>query len=257
MRRREGAGWMTAIRLAAGAARGLVPPADATPSALVSVRGRPIIASMLEHLRALGLTEAVVVVGHRAKQVRAVVAQARHGLHVQYLEDPDHARGSALTLACARDALVAGPSLILDVDVVFPREALRRLVEAPAANALVSDLGLQESGDRVKIYTRANRVVAIGRKVKPERWDTEGVGVGFFKCGESAGRDLVVLLDRLIADGGGACEYEDALHLLAGARLLRAVDVTGLPWTKVELAEDLRRAERVVFPLIQGLDGSA
>src|SRR2546428_652466 len=80
--------------------------------------------------------------------------------------------------------------------------------------------------------------------------DLVGEGIGFFKCGAEAGPDLVHLLERVIEESHGLCEYEDALHLFVSRHHVQAVDVTGLPWTEVDFAEDLRRAQSEVFPAI-------
>ena len=65
------------------------------------------------------------------------------------------------------------------------------------------------------------------------------------------------LLELVIEESRGLCEYEDALHLLVSRQHVQAVDVTGLPWTEVDFAEDLRRAQTEVFPEIARLEGSA
>jgi choline kinase len=82
-----------------------------------------------------------------------------------------------------------------------------------------------------------------------------GEGVGFFKCGAEAGPDLIGLLERVMVESDGHCEYEDALHLLVQRRHVGWVEVTGLPWTEIDFAEDLRRAREDVLPQILRLDG--
>ena len=94
-------------------------------------------------------------------------------------------------------------------------------------------------------------VVSNGAKA----WDRVGEGIGFFKCGVEAGRELGRLLEQVIEASGGLCEYEDALHLLLSRQHVEAVDVTGLPWTEVDFVEDLRRAQTEIFPAIARLDG--
>ena len=108
----------------------------------------------------------------------------------------------------------------------------------------------------MKLYTQGERVIALGKKVVPEAWDSVGEGVGFFKCGAEAGPDLVRLLGETMAASDGLCEYEDALHLLLSGHAVHAVDVTGLPWTEVDFAEDLRRADADVLPKIVQLEGA-
>src|SRR6267142_2540395 len=83
-----------------------------------------------------------------------------------------------------------------------------------------------------------------------------GEGIGFFKCGPGAGRELMGLLEQVIDDSQGICEYEDALHLLVSRQHVEAVSVTGLPWTEVDFAEDLHRAQSEVFPAIDKLEGA-
>lgn len=117
----------------------------------------------------------------------------------------------------------------MDADVVFPREFLRRLVRSAVANALLIDLGFADRGEEVKIYTQRDRVIALGKKVVPKAWDRVGEGSGFFKCGAEAGPEFVRLLEQVIDESDGLCEYEDALHLLVSREHVQAVDVTVLP----------------------------
>src|SRR5262245_11108697 len=246
----------TAVILAAGVARRLAPLTDRTQKSLLRVGGRPILARMLDALAAVDVPRAIIVVGHCADQVATLTAAAPAGMRVECLHNPDYARGSAISLLAARETIARGSTLIMDADVVFPREFLRRLVGATAENALLIDRGFRDTGEEVKLYTQGERVIALGKKIVPEAWDTVGEGVGFFKCGAEAGRDLVGLLDLVIRDNGGLSEYEDALHLLLGQRPVHAVDITGLPWTEVDFVEDLLRADAEVFPEIARIEGA-
>ena len=247
---------MTAIILAAGVARRLAPLTDHTQKSLLPVGGRAILARMLEALHAVGVRRVVIVVGHCADQVRALAASAPPGMTIQCVDNPAYQKGSALSLYCTRDVIVREPTLIMDADVVFPREFLRRLVGSTAAQAFLIDQGFADTGEEVKIYLRGDRVIALGKKVVPAAWDRVGEGIGFFKCGANAGPDLVRLLEQVIDESQGLCEYEDALHLLVSRQHVQAVDVTGLPWTEVDFAEDLHRAQSEVFPAIARLEGA-
>jgi choline kinase len=244
-----------AIVLVAGVARRLAPLTDKTHKALLPVGGRPLLDRMLGALAELGVRETVLVVGHCADQVRRLGGDRRGRMAVRYVENPDYTRGSVLSLYAAR-AHLAEPALVMDADVLFPRDLLRRLLAAPAPSALLLDRGFQDTGEEVKLYTRGDRVIALGKKVVPEAWETVGEGVGFFKCGAEAGPEFVRLLRKVIEEGNGLNEYEDALHMLLGTRHVGWVDVTGLPWTEIDFAEDLRRAEADVLPHVVRLDGA-
>jgi choline kinase len=248
---------MTAIILAADRASvpALVSPGP--PHPLLHVGGRAVLSWMLEHLRTLAVPLAIVVAGAAdIRQIRAVVAQARRNLRVQVVEGPDPGQGTAMALHRVRDVLGAGPTLLLTGGVLCPREVVRRLVEAPAANALVFDRGLAQSGDSTRIYTRADRVVAVGRSA-PARWDAVGTSVGLAKLGASAGLDLAGLLEQGASGQDAPIAYEAVLHRLASHRLIRAVDVAGLPWADVGHPDGRRRAEQAVAARIGPLDGAA
>jgi choline kinase len=244
-----------AIILAAGVARRLAPLTDRTHKCLLEVGGRPLLSRMLTALDAVGVREAILVVGHCADQVRALAGRRVGRMGVRYVENPEYTRGSALSLYVARDHL-NDPVVVMDADVLFPREFLRRLLATPAPSAFLIDRGSEDTGEEVKFYTRGDRVVALGKKVVPESWDLVGEGVGFFKCGAEAGPALVPLLERIIAEGGGLSEYEDALHLLVQQHHVGWVDITALPWTEIDFAEDLRRAREEVLPQVVRLDGA-
>ena len=142
----------------------------------------------------------------------------------------------------------------MDADVLFPREFLRRLLTIPAPSAVLIDRGFADTGEEVKLYTRGSRVIALGKKTVPEAWESIGEGVGFFKCSAAHAPEYLRLMEESIRETGGANEYEDALHRLLAQVPVGWVDVTGLPWTEVDFAEDLRRAATQVLPKIERLE---
>jgi len=243
-----------AIVLVAGVARRLAPLTDHTHKALLPVGGRSLLDRMLDGLAANGVNEAVLVVGHCEDQVRAAAGAARGSMRVTYVENPDYQKGSILSLWRARDTLLRDSTLVMDADVLFPDRFLGGLIAAPAPSALLLDRGFQDTGEEVKLYAVGDRVIALGKKVVPEAWDVVGEGVGFFKCSPAHAPEYIRLIEESIQETGGANEYEDALHRLLARVPVGWVDVTGLPWTEVDFAEDLRRAETQILPLIESLE---
>jgi choline kinase len=244
---------VNAIILAAGVARRLAPLTDKTHKALLRVGGRPVLTRMLAALTNSGIRETVIVVGHCADQVRAIAGNRLGRMTIRYVENPEYAKGSVLSLYAAR-AHLAEPAVVMDADVLFPREFLRRLLAIPAPSALLIDRGFADTGEEVKLYTRGDRVIALGKKTVPEAWESVGEGVGFFKCGAAAGPEFVRAMEHVIATGDGLNEYEDALNILLQRVHVGWVDVTGLPWTEIDFAEDLQRAEDEVLPRVRDLD---
>jgi choline kinase len=244
---------MKAVILAAGVARRLAPLTDHTHKCLLPVGGRSLLDRMLDSLAASGVDETVLVVGHCQDQVRRAAGTARGAMRIGYVQNPDYQKGSILSLWRARDTLLRDRTLVMDADVLFPDRFLRGLIDAPAPSALLLDRGFQDTGEEVKLYAVGERVIALGKKFVPEAWDVVGEGIGFFKCSPAHAGEYVDLLEASIRETGGANEYEDALHRLLARVPVGWVDVTGLPWTEVDFAEDLRRAETQILPEIESL----
>lgn len=242
-----------AIVLAAGAARRLAPVTDRTHKCLLPVGGRSLLDRMLTALATNGVEETVIVVGHCQDQVRAEAGSGRGRMRVSYVENSEYQKGSILSLWRARETMTRDTTLVMDADVLFPDIFVERLIAAPAASALLLDRGFTDTGEEVKLYAVGDRVIALGKKFVPQSWDVLGEGVGFFKCGPEHAPEYIRLLAESIQETGGSNEYEDALHQLLGRVPVGWVDVTGLPWTEVDFAEDLRRAESVVLPQIERL----
>jgi choline kinase len=175
-------------------------------------------------------------------------------MRIGYVENPDYQKGSILSLLCARDTMLRDSTLIMDADVLFPDRFLRGLIDSPAESALLLDRGFQDTGEEVKLYAVGDRVIALGKKFVPQSWDVVGEGVGFFKCSAAHAPEYLRLMEESVRETAGANEYEDALHRLLARVPVGWVDVTGLPWTEVDFAEDLRRAETQVLPKIERLE---
>lgn len=242
---------MKAVVLAAGVARRLAPLTDHTNKCLLPVGGRSLLDRMLAALADNGVAETVIVVGHCQDQVRAQAGTSRGPMAITYVANPEYQKGSILSLWHARDTLTQDTTIVMDADVLFPDAFLTRLVASPAPSALLLDRGFADTGEEVKLYAVGDRVIALGKKFVPEKWEVIGEGIGFFKCSPAHAPEYIRLLAESIQETGGANEYEDALHRLLARVPVGWVDVTGLPWTEVDFVEDLWRAEAEVLPRIE------
>jgi choline kinase len=170
----------------------------------------------------------MIVVGHCADQVRALAATAPSGMTIECIDNPAYQKGSSLSLYCTRDVIRREPTLIMDADVVFPREFLRRLVESPPAPPFLYDERVAGKVACVRCDTQDNRVIALGQKVVPKAWDRVE-GIGFFKGGPEAGRELIGLLERVIEDSQGSANGDAAPPGEPAAR--RGRGGHRVPWT--------------------------
>jgi choline kinase len=241
---------MRAIILAAGVGRRLAPFTVSRPKCLLSVGGRSLLERMLESLDRVGAHEVLLVVGYCQDQIKNRIGPRFGRLPVRYVENPDYPKGSIRSLwSCRQD--LTGDLLVMDADVLFPSELLRRLIAAPSPSAFLLDPNFANTGEEMKLFVRGDRVVAIGKTIQPDVYDRVGEGVGFFKCAAAHSGPLRECVEEIVSQGAEENEYEEALGRLLHRVKVGYVDVSGLPWTEIDFPEDLRRAEDEVLPRIE------
>lgn len=119
---------MDAMILAAGAGTRLRPLTDRIPKALVPVRGRPLLAHVLDRLTAAGATRVIVNTHHHGDQIgRYLAAHAPGGVEIVLSPEPGgpYDTGGGL-LAAAPHFERSGPFFLHNVDIVsaIPLDAL-------------------------------------------------------------------------------------------------------------------------------------
>src|SRR5712691_8907639 len=77
-----------ALILAAGIGQRMRPLTTDVPKCLVEVNGVPIVFRSLQVLASAGVTEAIIVVGHEAAQVRRRVGRNFAGIEIVYVDAP-------------------------------------------------------------------------------------------------------------------------------------------------------------------------
>jgi NDP-sugar pyrophosphorylase family protein len=146
---------MEAMILAAGAGTRLRPLTDRLPKALIPVRGRPLLAHVMDRLIGVGVTRIIINTHHHAEQIAAFLeAHAQPGVEIVLSPEPDgpYDTGGGL-LAAARLFRRTGPFLLHNVDVLS-RIPLGQLVATHTAHRrrapgqLIASLAVQARASR-------------------------------------------------------------------------------------------------------------
>jgi choline kinase len=243
---------MRAIVLAAGVGGRLGPHATAVPKCLEDVGGKSLLRRYLEAFADLGIREAVLVVGYLKERIMAEAENPPAGLSVRFIENEHYTRGNILSLWHAR-AEFDDDVVVMDADVLFPREMLARLLASPLSNAIAVDERFQDTGEEQKVVCEDGWVVEVTRKVGGDP-RVRGEGVGFLRLSIEAGEVLRGILEEFIDTGKDSLEYEDALRELGAEVPIGVVEVGDLPWLEITLEEDIVRARGTVLPAIERLD---
>jgi len=221
------------VVLAAGRSQRLDPLTRGGSKALLRLGGLSLAERAVRCLLARGLERVVVVVGHDAGPVAAVVGRLGRG-RVQAVYADRWRDGNGASLAAVEDA-VAGETLfmLLTTDHLFGEGALDRLLGAGEPAVLVDpapDRAAWQEGCRVRIVDGA--AVAFGKQL-----DEPAIDCGAFLLPPE------VFGCQRQATAEGDHTLAGAVTRLAQARRLRAVPLpTGCWWQDVDTPQDARAA---------------
>lgn len=243
---------MQAILLAAGVGRRLASLDEKTPKCLLRFDGVTLLHRHMSHLETCGVEKLIIVVGHKNEMVEAeAVAYAGH-LDVQFAYNARYREGSILSLQVGLKAADPNRSaLVMDADVLYHVEVLRRLVEAPFDNGFLLDPRTTAHGEEMMLGVKDGRVMSISRQIGNGHWDLMGEGVGFFKLHCADQPVLEEQIEAKLAEGRSDADYESAIDAFLDLRPAHYVSVADLPWTEIDFDEDVEHAETRVLPAIK------
>jgi 1L-myo-inositol 1-phosphate cytidylyltransferase / CDP-L-myo-inositol myo-inositolphosphotransferase len=204
--------------------------------ALARVAGVTLLERAACTLRAVGIEEILVVVGHEKERVREFVRE--RGLGVQLVENGDFGLGNGSSALVGSRA--AGRRFLLAmVDHVVNPEALRRLLRSEEAFALAVDSRPRfcDLDEATKVRLHGRRVVAVTREL--EVWDAVDAGLALCDA------EVAEVAERCLAAGEQSWNAVKRRWLVEGGEIA-AVDLEGLFWIDVDTPADRRRAERAL-----------
>ena len=237
---------MKAIILAAGVGKRLWQVTQHRPKCLIEIGGQTLLHRYLTSLRSVGIHSVDMIVGYKQEMIRTAVAVNDSGIRVNFLVNEQFHRGSISSLWIARMAL-DDDAIIMDADVLFHQEILRRLVQSPHENALLMDETVKQTGEECMVVVESGRVIAL-TKTMPLHYDYAGEGVGFLKVRHVDAPHLVASLKTHVDRDDWQMEYEDALVGFFRDVKVGHEKIGGLPWTEIDFIEDVAKAEREVLP---------
>ncbi len=235
---------MKAIILAAGVGKRLASTKD-RPKCLIRLNGKTILDRYFESFEQLGITGAVILVGHMKDKIVEEIGPEKNGIPVTYIDNEKYREGNIYTVHLASSEF-DDDILMMDADVVYHPELLRRLVKSPNPSSYLMDEGfIEENGEECKVAALGGRVVANNRVITAE-YDRIGEGLGFLKLSKPTAGVFRQIVQSFIDAGKVGNEYEDALEELLGREAVGFEPTDGLPWCEIDFDEDVEKAQEIV-----------
>lgn len=233
-----------AVILAAGIGSRLSPLTDNCPKSLLSVGGSVILERMIRNCLSCGMSQFVLVLGHRADEIKHFVDKTFRGIRVTYvINDRYRETNTGYSLMLASAAVGTAEFVKFDADVVFDVKILRQLVDREQSNVLCIDRNIALDDEEVKVIADDQmQVLEVGKSIDPKL--ALGESIGIEKISAETGPLLFSELSQMMESREHLQDYyEDAYaRLLGKGTVFRALDITGLNWTEIDTAEDFAAA---------------
>ena len=222
----------------------------AEPKVLLEFGGKTLLARHLAALRANGVRDIAITVGHRAELIRAELSRLGELHRVALVENPRYREGSIVSVAVQGLRLARGETvLLMDGDVLYDSRMIARLLAAAPENVLLFDQVIEPGDEPVKICLRGDVIVDFA-KLPEHPHERRGESVGFFRFSASMATALAARAMAYVEDGRAGAEYEAAIRdlILAHPSRFGCEDISDLPWTELDFEADVVRARKEILP---------
>lgn len=231
---------MQAVIIAAGLGNRLGDLTSDQPKALVPVAGRELILRTLDFADHPAIESRIVVTGYEGERLSRFIAERCPG--VDTVHNPHYRDGSIRTIEAALKR-VKGDFLLMNVDHIYPRRMLERILDRTSGITAMCDFDRTLGDDDMKVKLAGERLAGI-RKTLDEY---DGGYIGMTYCSASSLAQYAEGVKETRALEGDAANVEAALALLAGRKEeINICDVSGMGWLEVDTPEDLEHAERTI-----------
>ncbi len=232
---------MKALILAAGMASRLRPLTDDTPKCLLNIGERCLLQRSVDALMAGGVSDFVIVTGFLHEKIEDFVAGHYPGLNVKFIHNGIYASTNNIySLWLARPEADGNEVLLLDSDLLYDPEIIKRVVAEPYPNVLTlirHPLGEEEI--KVVVDSRGS-IVGLNKTCNPANAIGESLGI------ERMGVDYTAALYRELDTMMNREHLENVFYEVAFERLakqghrFRVLDVTDLFSCELDTVEDFR-----------------
>jgi choline kinase len=210
--------------------------------ALFPLEGRPLVDHCIEALAEAAVERLLIVTGHAADSLKAHMRAVDSPIPIEWVHNPHYReRGNfySLRVACA---VVDGPLLVLNSDIIFMREVVELVRDAEGSLTLAVERDRVDP-EALKAQVEAGRVRALGKELDPAAAFGEFIGIS--RMSDHVRRRYVSAADEALSRGESALYYEDVYGRLCGGLEARVVEVPHGSWAEVDCPSDVPPAALV------------
>lgn len=228
---------MKAIILAAGIGSRLMPETQRIPKALLEVNTKTILDIELENLTSNGITDIIIVSGHKHEILENYVGKKYPHLNITFVKNEEFETTNYIYSIWLTRKFVDDDIVILHGDMVFEGELLKKLLDFPSYNAaLVNNVVEPPEKDFKAVVGEEDVIQKIG---------VDFFGENTFFCAPIYKFSMAHFsrwlheIGVFVVNGNVTCYAEDAYNNLANEIKLKAVYFGHEFCMEIDTPEDL------------------
>lgn len=232
---------MKALILAAGLGTRLAPITDTVPKCMVTVHGTPIIFQQINNLLENGITDITVVAGYKADVLKNAISSKWPTIHTIVSEDYA-ITNNMYSAYLGYKNVKSSAFLMMNADVFFDSSIISALVQHPASNAIVTDIG-KYNEESMKVVESKGTLTKISKAISKE--EALGASIDVYKFSAQAGQAFFDVCSQFIEQDKILNMWSEvALDRVMKQELFYACPLNGR-WIEIDTHEDLQEAERI------------
>ena len=232
--------------LAAGMGKRLAKYTANNTKCMVSVAGEKLIDRAIESLKIAGIKKFVLVIGYKGENLKKYILENHKGeMEFVFIENKDYATTNNIySFYLAKDELVKDDTILLESDVIFEKDLIKKMVESKYDNAAaVAKYESWMDGTCVTVDDDHNILSFVEKKnMVATSLDQYYKTVNIYKFTVEFVRDIYLpFLEAYMKAYGMNSYYETTLKVLCmlSDHKLKSFYMYDIPWYEIDDAQDL------------------
>jgi histidinol-phosphate/aromatic aminotransferase/cobyric acid decarboxylase-like protein/GTP:adenosylcobinamide-phosphate guanylyltransferase len=236
---------MQAIILAAGMGKRLGELTSENTKCMIEINGKRLIEYTIDSLIENRIDKVIIVVGYKSNNLKSFLNKKYSDLNITFVENKDYNKTNNIySLALAKHFLIEDDTILLESDLIFNKEILKKCLNDEFPNMAVVDRFESWMDGTVTILDNDNFISSFISKGDFNWSETRNYfkTVNIYKLSrEFSKQKFIPFLDAYIKAKGNDEYYEEVLKLLVfiAPKHLKALKTDGLSWYEIDDKQDL------------------
>jgi len=249
---------MKALILAAGFGRRLQPLTNEIPKAMVPVNGVPLLIASLDKIKEIGITEVVIVVGHKHEYIEKNIGNTYKGMSVIYVCNDIYETTNNVYSLWLASQFMNDDCILLECDLLYDLSILTSLKKHHDASCVIVTSKYNREtmdGSVVSINDNMQATALYVKSVQNDDFDYSNMykTVNIYKFSKEFLADsFLPAIDSYVNTQSVNSYYELVLGSLISSKnnSFYVLDVPEDSWCEIDDINDLERASKHIFASI-------